>query len=233
MNLIKLSPSTLNVFLECRRCFWLDKIKNIKRPRGIFPSLPSGMDRAIKVHFDSFRSRNELPPELSGEDFTGVGLFKDQGRLDKWRNWRTGLEFKDSDGSILGGALDDLLTKDGRYIPFDYKTKGSPTTEEDAVKYYQNQLDCYALLLEENRLPTMGCGFLLFYSPKSVSENGNVLFELQAIKVGTDVERARSTFKKATALLKGPLPAKNHQCEYCAWLAKFESLNGPIPFDKS
>ena len=65
----KLSPSTLNVFLDCPRCFWLDKVKNIKRPRGIFPSLPSGMDRAIKVHFDSFRTKGILPPELKGTDF--------------------------------------------------------------------------------------------------------------------------------------------------------------------
>ena len=41
--------------------------------------------------------------------------------------------------------LDDLLVKDGAYIPFDYKTKGSPTNEEDANKYYQTQLDCYEI----------------------------------------------------------------------------------------
>jgi len=38
--------------LECPRCFWLQIVKNIKRPAGIFPSLPSGMDKILKVHFD-------------------------------------------------------------------------------------------------------------------------------------------------------------------------------------
>ena len=36
--------------LECPRCFWLQIVKNIKRPQGIFPSLPSGMDQVGTVY---------------------------------------------------------------------------------------------------------------------------------------------------------------------------------------
>lgn len=218
----KLSPSALNLFLECLRCFWFDKVKGIKRPRGIFPCLPGGMDRVIKEHFDGLRAKKALPPELSGSDFEGVNLFGDQVQLDRWRNWKTGLEYKDSDASLLSGAIDDLLVKDGKYIPFDYKTKGAVTTEADAVKYYQNQLDCYALLLHENQMPTAGYGFLLYYSPKSVRENGTVLFELQPIKILTEPKRALKTFREAVALLKGATPATNSQCEYCGWLGKHQ-----------
>ena len=215
---IKLSPSTLNLFLECPRCFWLDKIKFIKRPRGIFPSLPGGMDRVIKTYFDGFRAKNALPPELNGTDFQGVKLFGDQEQLEKWRRWQTGLVYQDSDGSILSGALDDLLVKEGHYIPFDYKTKGSVTTEQDAVKYYQNQLNCYTLLLAENKMSTAGYGYLLYYSPKSVGENGAVHFELQVIRIATDQEKAREIFRKAAALLNGTLPPSIHTCEYCSWV---------------
>jgi len=31
--------------------------KGIKRPEGVFPSLPSGMDIILKKHFDTFRDR--------------------------------------------------------------------------------------------------------------------------------------------------------------------------------
>lgn len=181
------------------------------------------MDRAIKTHFDGFRAKGLLPAELNKPEFDGVQLFADQAQLEKWRNWRTGLEYRDSDGSVLSGALDDLLVKGDWYIPFDYKTKGSVTSEEDAVKYYQNQLDCYTLLLHENKMPVAGYAFLLYYSPKSVREQGNVLFELQAVKIPTDPERARTTFRKAVALLSGPVPATNGQCEYCTWLGKFRN----------
>ena len=65
----RLSPSALNLFKECPRCFWLTHHKVWKRPSGIFPSLPSGMDRILKVHFDKFRDGGRLPPEIceSGE----------------------------------------------------------------------------------------------------------------------------------------------------------------------
>ena len=218
---IKLSPSTLNLFLNCPRCFWLEKVKGIKRPRGIFPSLPGGMDRVIKSHFDNFRAKGGLPPELDGTDFEGVRLYSDQTQLNKWREWRTGLEFKDADGSILSGALDDLLVRGNRFIPFDYKTKGSPTTEEDAIKYYQNQLDCYTLLLEANNFQPAGYAFLLYYSPKSVGEQGVVQFTIQAIKITTSFERARETFRKAAMLLKSERPVSSSNCEYCSWLRKF------------
>lgn len=216
----RLSPSTLNVYRDCPRCFWLDKIKKIKRPRGIFPSLPGGMDRVIKNYFDVYRKKGTLPPELGINEFKGIKLFPDQNQLEKWRNWRTGLEHKEN-GDILFGAFDDLLEKDGLYIPFDYKTKGSPTTEEDAVKYYQVQLDCYALMLESNGLKTSGYGFLLYFSPKEVAENGNVSFEIQPIKIETDTNRGRKIFSDALLSLKGNAPLASPRCEYCRWLENF------------
>ncbi|MBI3316008.1 MAG: PD-(D/E)XK nuclease family protein [Candidatus Omnitrophica bacterium] len=224
MKEISLSPSALNLFLDCPRCFWYEKVKSIKRPRGIFPSLPGGMDRVIKAYFDTFRGKNTLPAELSGDDFRGIRLFGDQEKLERWRNWRTGLAMRDAAlGAVLSGALDDLLVKDGQYIPFDYKTKGSPTSREDAVKYYQNQMDCYTLLLEANGLPPAGFAFLLYYSPKTVAESGQALFEVQPIKISTQAARARATFERAVAFLSQPAPPEG-ACEYCVWRAKFKDL---------
>ena len=60
----KLSPTSINLMLECPKCFWLQLVKKIKRPEGIFPSLPGGMGRIIKRHFDKFMERGELPPEI-------------------------------------------------------------------------------------------------------------------------------------------------------------------------
>jgi hypothetical protein len=220
-KMITLSPSALNLFKDCSRCFWLEKVKNIKRPRGIFPSLPGGMDRVIKTYFDTFRAKGMLPPELRIDAFKGIHLYDDQAQLEGWRAWRTGLQYRDEDGSVLSGMLDDLLVKEGAYIPFDYKTKGSPTNEEDATKYYQTQLDCYALMLEGNGLKTAGYGFLLYYSPKEVGENGQVSFEIQPIRIGTDTARAKDLFRRALAILTSPAPKAAPKCEYCNWLEKF------------
>ncbi len=43
----KISPSSLNLFLECQRCFWLQLVKKEIGPDTPFPNLPSGMDKQI------------------------------------------------------------------------------------------------------------------------------------------------------------------------------------------
>ena len=81
----KFSPSSLSLLKDCPRCFWFKFNKDIKRPEGIFPSLPSGMDRILKIHFDSYIEKGELPPEL--EELEGdVKLFDDEELLKEWRN---------------------------------------------------------------------------------------------------------------------------------------------------
>lgn len=221
---IKLSPSALNLFNDCPRCFWLDKVKGIKRPRGIFPSLPGGMDRVIKDYFDAYRKDDALPPEFSSDSFSTMKPYSNQQQLDLWREWKTGPQYKDEEGNILFGAIDDLMVNDGAYIPFDYKTKGTPTTVEAAKKYYSNQLNCYSLMLEAMGLPQAGYGYLLYYSPKNVREKGWVLFNLQAVKIDTSTEAAKKTFSAAVSLLcSDEVPPRQGECEYCEWAGQVMS----------
>jgi len=212
---IRLSPSQLNLFQECPRCFWLHQNQKIQRPRGIFPSLPGGMDSIIKVYFDRYRERGKLPPELDGK--VAGELFPDTEVMNQWRNWRTGLNYRDKEtGAILIGALDDCLVQERKYIPLDYKTRGYDP-KEGGESFYQNQLNCYEFLLQANDFDTAGYAYLVYYVPKEVSENGLVRFEITPKKVMTDPEAALLVFQNAVATLNGSLPEKNSNCEYCAW----------------
>ena len=75
--------------------------------------------------------------------------------MEKWRNWRTGLEGRDKElDATLFGAMDDCLVDGEVYIPLDYKTKGSAPNDGDSEKYYQTQLDAYTLMLHANGYKT-------------------------------------------------------------------------------
>src|SRR3989338_6521345 len=141
----KVSPHSLNLFVECPRCFYQQVRENKPRPHGPFPSLPSGMDIVIKRHFDLYRGTDMLPPELEGKGLEGVTLFEDKKLLSRWRNNRGGLVWTDSQGNMLQGAVDDVLKKDGKLIVLDYKTRGFPL--KDRPTYYQLQLDVYNFML--------------------------------------------------------------------------------------
>jgi hypothetical protein len=212
----KLSPSTLNLFIECPRCFWLHINKGVKRPKGIFPSLPGGMDTVIKKYFDKYRVRGLLPPEI--DDRVSGKLFDDIKILEKWRDWRsTDLCYEDETlNASLSGALDDCIVDNGYYIPLDYKTRGYEL-KDDPRTYYQNQLDCYCLMLESRGYKTKGISYLIYYYPKEVREKGIVEFIVEPIKIETNVKTAREIFEKAITVLNKALPNSSSECEYCGW----------------
>jgi len=218
---------------ECPRCFWLIQHNVWKRPAGIFPSLPSGMDRILKIHFDKFRDKNQLPPELCNNgECKNLKLFNDKEKLKVWQNNWKGISFIDKKGNELHGAVDNLLVsetkvsehhsksgkkkdfegKGKKIIVLDYKTRGYPC-KDDTHEHYQNQLDIYNFLLRKNNHPTEDFAFLLFYIPKEVMPTGEVVFNTELKKMKVDVDNAEKIWKNAIKLLNSNCPTKN--CEWC------------------
>jgi len=209
----KLSPSSLSLMNECPRCFWLDKHNVWKRPAGIFPSLPSGMDGILKVHFDKFRDKGLLPPELcKNQDCVGMKLFNEPELMRSWRNNLKGIRWEDKNGNILFGAVDNILQKGEKLIVLDYKTRGYPV-KDDTAEHYQNQLDIYNFLLRKNGYKTEDYAFLLFYIPKEVADKGEIIFDTTLKKMKIDVKNAEDIFNKALKLLNEDCP--NKTCEWC------------------
>ncbi|MCX8193743.1 MAG: PD-(D/E)XK nuclease family protein [Candidatus Pacearchaeota archaeon] len=214
METFKLSPSSLALMEECSRCFWLTHHKVWKRPETVFPSLPSGMDRILKEHFDKFMAIGMMPPELRENiECFGCRLFENIELLKQWRNEKKGIVWQDKEGNIFHGAIDNILVKGTKLIVLDYKTRGYAPKDETA-KLYQNQLDCYNFLLRKNGYDTEDYAFLLFYYPREVLETGEVIFDTQLVKMKINVENAERLFNKAIKLLRGPCP-KAQECEWC------------------
>jgi hypothetical protein len=206
---------------DCPRCFWLEMHGRWKRPSGIFPSLPSGMDRVLKKHFDNFRDRAELPPELVKTSECGemrlFGENKDEKELlEAWRDARRGIFYKDEKGNILKGAVDNILVKGRKLIVLDYKTRGY-ALKDDTHKHYQDQLDVYNFLLRENGLDVENFGFLLFYVPEKVLPSGEVVFSTHLIKMQANPDGAKKLFEDALRMLDGKCPAHHGEnaCEWC------------------
>ncbi len=208
-----LSPSSLNLFLECPRCFWLYIKQRISRPKAPASTLPTGMDGLIKKHFDKYRSQGRLPPELEGRVKAKP---VSQELLDKWRNWRIGLSYNEGMVGLRGG-LDECFVDGQIYIPVDYKTRGFPL-KENSAGYYQNQLNLYALLLKKNGFSISSFAYLVFYVLESLSDNGEARFDIQLIKMNTNTEKAYQIFRQAGDLLKQDTPPQaGVKCEYCSW----------------
>lgn len=213
MKTFKLSPSTLNLMKDCERCFWLTLNGIWQRPEMAFPSLPSGMDRILKIYFDKYARQGKLPPELDrNPDFENVKLFSDFEKLDLWRNSLKGLSYQDEEGNILQGAVDNIAIQDEKLIVLDYKTRGFPL-KENSHEHYEDQLNIYTYLLNKNEYQTKDFAFLLFYIPNQVIENGVILFDSISKRLKVYPEKAEQLFEKAINLLNSPCP--KHVCKFC------------------
>jgi len=211
----KFSPSSLSLIKDCKRCFWLRFNKNIRRPEGIFPSLPSGMDKILKKHFDNFMNKETLPPEL--KELKDVKLYDNEFLLETWRNNRQGIRWEDDHGNIFMGAIDNMLKKGKKLIVLDYKTRGYPL-KADTHKYSQDQLDIYNLLFRKNNYDTEDYSYLLFYYPTHVNENGDIVFHTDLIKVKISINNAANIFHEALEILKKDIPEPDKSCIYCKWI---------------
>ncbi|MDP2666431.1 MAG: PD-(D/E)XK nuclease family protein, partial [Candidatus Diapherotrites archaeon] len=205
-----LSPTSLSLFKDCPRCFWRQFKEGVKRPNGIFPSLPSGMDRILKEHFDYFMKRGELPPEL--HTLKHMRLFDDEPILSQWRNFRKGIRWSDEKGNVICGAIDNILVHKEKLVVLDYKTRGFPL-KNDTHEYYQDQLNVYCYLLHQNGYEVEDYAYLLFYHPNKVTTTGEVLFHNDLKKIEISTGDAERLIQKAINLLNGDCPSK--KCVWC------------------
>jgi CRISPR/Cas system-associated exonuclease Cas4 (RecB family) len=214
----RVSPSLIGYLFECPRCLWLHFNEGLKRPRGLFPSLPGGMDEMFKKYFDEYRQKKELPPEIKGK--IDARLFDDMEKLETWRNIDFGrggfkAQFPEYD-ILLSGAIDELLiTPDGSFIILDFKTRGYPT-KEDTHAHYQHQLDLYALLLEKNNMKVYPKGYLLFFWPEKYSDN-IANFKTELVELELSAARAHEILQRTVEIINGKKPLAHSNCEFCIY----------------
>lgn len=206
--MIKLSPSSLNLFLECPRCFWLYLNKDIKRPSIPVATITTGLDRVIKEYCNIYRQQGILPPMLDG---------KLPGRLIPSFPHKGWLEFIDSKiDAKLGGYLDECIDLGGNfYAALDHKTRGSKP--EGTHMAHQFQMDAYTFLLEQNKFPTKDKAYLVYYIPKAIASQKTIEFEVVVCEVKTDSQRATKVFYDAISVIKGAIPHPAKNCAFCKW----------------
>jgi hypothetical protein len=155
----KLSRSKFSDFLNCQRCFYLDRVRGLVSPGTPGWTLNETTDLLLKKEFDECRKK-QIPHRLFAEHGLDNLVPFQHPELDNWRNsLHHGLQsrFKDTN-VILSGGVDDVWqnTDDKKLVVVDYKsqanTKSLAPESYLADPYHQGykvQMDYYAFLLQE------------------------------------------------------------------------------------
>ncbi len=157
------SRSKLELFLECPRCFYLDRVHGVSRPDDAFYSLNLAVDHLMKREFDACRIDRKPHPVMKLHGVEAVPL--QHPSLTTWRDTPQGIRSTHTESRIeLFGIVDDVWeAANGSLHPVDYKATSSalvPTLEmRDG---YRRQLDVYAWLLQRNGFQLAREGYIVF-----------------------------------------------------------------------
>ena len=119
----KLSRSKVDYFLNCPRCFYLDRRLGVGQPPGFPFNLNSAVDNLLKNEFDYYRNIKEPHPYIKRLGLNAIPFQHEN--LDKWRNNFNGVVYQHEKLKLhLFGAVDDIwinLDSD-ELIVVDYKS---------------------------------------------------------------------------------------------------------------
>ncbi len=149
----KLSRSKIDLFLQCPKCFYIDRKLGVGRPPSMPFNLNSAVDHLLKKEFDAFRNIKAAHPLMIKNDVDAIPYYHPD--LDTWRENFKGLTFHHKETNlIITGALDDVWAKkNGSLIVVDYKA----TSKDGQISInapwqisYKRQLEIYQWLLKQN-----------------------------------------------------------------------------------
>ena len=228
----KLSRSKIDLFLQCPKCFYLDRKLGVGRPPGFPFALNSAVDTLLKKEFDIHRNAGSQHPLLTkyGVDARPVA----HQDLDKWRHNFTGVQFLHKPTNLLiTGAIDDLWQNSkGEYIVVDYKSTSKAeeiiVLDKDWQDGYKRQMEVYQWLLRQNGYKVSDTGYFVYCNGKTDRQafDAKLEFDLTLIGYKGDdswIEKAIANAHKC--LNSDNIPKSDPVCDYCAYVQAVSNSN--------
>ena len=131
----KLSRSKIQDFLDCPRCFYLDRRCGTARPDGAPFRLNSAVDTLLKKEFDECRLQKKPHPLMVEHNIDAIPFAHPD--LNVWRANFQGVQYHhEPTGFIITGAIDDLWVKPaGELIVTDYKATSTGHFHNFHIRY--------------------------------------------------------------------------------------------------
>lgn len=218
----KLSRSKIELFMQCPRCFYLDRRLGVGRPPGFPFALNSAVDTLLKKEFDLLRKdgKNHALIEKYGVDAIPVK----HEMLDEWRENFKGIKyFHEKTNLILSGAIDDLwINSKDEYIVVDYKSTSKNeeiiALDKDWQDGYKRQMEIYQWLIRNNGLKVSDTGYFVYCNGKTDCEkfNATLKFDITLIPYEGNSNWIEDTILDIHKCLNSEeIPQSDPDCDYC------------------
>ncbi len=221
----KLSRSKVDLFMTCKRCFYLDQRLGVARPKSFPFNLNNAVDTLLKKEFDIHRLNQSKHPLVKAYGLDAVPFAHES--MEIWRDaLRNGImHHHEPSNLLLRGGVDDVwINKEGEIIIVDYKATskdGEITLDAQWQDGYKRQMEIYQWLFAQNDFKVSPTGYFVYVNGKTDREafDAKLEFDIKLIPyTGTTDWIPKVLIAIRKCLEDDRIPAAAEDCEYCAYL---------------
>ena len=226
-----ISRSKFSNFIECARCFYLDRVRGLKEPSLPGWALNSAVDDLLKKEFDKHRKEKTAHPIMKEYNLNFIPF--DHPDIDKWRqSLSSGISYLDTETNlIIKGGVDDVwydLEKE-ELIVVDYKAQSNSTPVETESylenkfhQGYKRQMEIYVHILRKMNFKVSDTTYFLVCNGEKTNEEFSNKLDFKTVLVAYKAEPSWIPDKikeMKKTLESNKIPEYNINCERCVYLA--------------
>ena len=222
----RVSRSKIDLFLNCGRCFYLDRRLGVGQPPGFPFNLNSAVDTLLKKEFDIHRAEGSSHPLMK---IYGVDAVPFQHKkMNEWRDaLRGGVKYLHMPTNFLitGGVDDIWINPRGELIVVDYKA----TSKKEEVNIdapwqiaYKRQVEVYQWLLRKNGFKVSDMAYFVYCNGDTDKEafDGRLEFNISLLPYkGDDLWIEKTIFDMRECLESDVMPFSGADCDFCKYRA--------------
>lgn len=229
----RISRTKVELFVNCPRCFYLDRRLGVSQPPSFPFNLNNAVDTLLKKEFDHYRGRGLPHPIMTKFGIKAVPFQHES--LETWRDsLRGGIEYyHEKSNLILAGGVDDLwLNQDSEICVVDYKATAKaerPTLDADWQMSYKRQIEMYVWLFRKNNFKVSDDSYFVYCNADVHKPNfqSTLFFDVQIITYKTNTDWIEDVLVKASACLRqAEIPPFSETCNYCLYNQAVLTMTG-------
>jgi CRISPR/Cas system-associated exonuclease Cas4 (RecB family) len=231
----KISRSKIDLFLNCPRCFYLDRRLGVSQPPGYPMSLNVAVDKLLKAEFDIHRAKGSRHPLMKTYGIDAIPLAHE--KINMWRDaLGGGIQYLHEPTHLLiTGGIDDVWVNPKReLIIVDYKATakdGEVSIDAEWQIAYKRQMEVYQWLFRKNGFKVSDTGYFVYCNGDADKKafDGKLEFKVRVIPYeGNDAWVEKTVTDTHACLMSDMIPESGPECDYCAYRASVKEVeNNP------
>jgi hypothetical protein len=222
----RISRGKIDLFLECPRCFYLDRKLGLGRPSIPGFALNLAVDVLLKNEFDLLRKKGQAHELMKKYKIDAVPF--NHPDLPIWRDdvyqfVGASVIHKPTNLKICGIIDDVWINKKEELLIVDYKstsTQQEISLEDEYKQMFKKQMEVYQWIFRQKGFKVNDTGYFVYAnaSKNRPKFDGRLEFELMILShKGNDSWIEPTIIKIKKCLESKNIPAPNPDCEYCEY----------------